>query len=106
MNNYTIADVLRKTRTSQRVNERRIAVHFGERAITYEELDERSDRLASGLQIAGFAKGDRVAVMMVNRPEWIEIFFALAKLGGVLVPVNHLLREREVEHILQDSGAN
>ena len=106
MNNYTIADVLRKTRTSQRVSERRIAVHFGERAITYEELDERSDRLASGLQIAGFAKGDRVAVMMVNRPEWIEIFFALAKLGGVLVPVNHLLREREVEHILQDSGAN
>ena len=105
MNNYTISDVLRKTRTSQRVNEGRVAVHFGERAITYEELDERSDRLASGLLRKGFRKGDRAAVMMHNRPEWIEIFFALAKLGGVLVPVNHLLREREVEHILHDSGA-
>ena len=105
MNNYTIADVLRKTRTSQRVNEARVALQFGERAITYEELDERSDRLASGLLHAGFLKGDRAVVMMHNRPEWIEIFFALAKLGGVLVPVNHLLREREVEHILTDSGA-
>ena len=105
MNNYTIADVLRKTRTSQRVNTGRVAVHFGERVITYEELDERSDRLASGLLREGFRKGDRAAVMMHNRPEWIEIFFALAKLGGVLVPVNHLLREREVEHILDHSGA-
>ena len=105
MNNYTIADVLRKTRTSQRVNKDRIAVHFGDRAITYDELDERTDRLASGLTLAGFRKGDRVAVMMHNRPEWIEIFFALAKLGGVLLPVNHLLREREVEHILGHSGA-
>ena len=105
MNNYTIADVLRKTRTSQRVNKDRVAVHFGERAITYEELDERSDRLASGLMREGFRKGDRAVVMMHNRPEWIEIFFALAKLGGVLVPVNHLLREREVEHILNHSAA-
>ena len=105
MNNYTISDILRKTRTSQRVNESRIAVHFGERTITYEELDERSDKLATGLLLEGFRKGDRVAVMMHNRPEWIEIFFALAKLGGVLVPVNHLLREREIEHIISDSGA-
>jgi fatty-acyl-CoA synthase len=105
MNNYTIADVLRKTRTSQRVNKDRVAIHFRERAITYEELDERSDRLAAGLLSAGFRKGDRAAVMMHNRPEWIEIFFTLAKLGGVLVPVNHLLREREVQHILNDSGA-
>ena len=105
MNNYTIADVLRKTRTSQRCNTDRVAIHFGERSITYEELDERSDRLASGLLREGFRKGDRAAVMMHNRPEWIEIFFALAKLGGVLVPVNHLLREREVKHILDHSGA-
>jgi fatty-acyl-CoA synthase len=105
VNNYTIADVLRKTRTSQRVNKNRVAVHFGERAITYEDLDERSDRLASGLLRAGFRKGDRAAVMMHNRPEWIEIFFAVAKVGGVLVPVNHLLREREVKHLLDDGGA-
>ena len=105
MKNYTISDILRKTRTSQRVNESRIAVHFGDRTITYEELDDRSDRLATGLLLEGFRKGDRVAVMMHNRPEWIEIFFALAKLGGVLVPVNHLLREREIEHIISDSGA-
>jgi fatty-acyl-CoA synthase len=106
MDSYTVAELLRKPRLAGRVNERRVALTFEGRDVTYDELDDRSDRLAAGLHIAGFRKGDRVGVLLHNRVEWVELFFAVAKLGGVVVPLNYLLKPAELRYILDDCGAS
>ncbi|MEV6626316.1 AMP-binding protein [Amycolatopsis sp. NPDC051106] len=106
MDSYTVAELLRKPRLAGRVNERRIALTFEGRNVTYDELDERSGRLAAGLHAAGFRKGDRVGVLLHNRVEWVELFFAVAKLGGVVVPLNYLLKPAEVRYILDDCEAS
>jgi fatty-acyl-CoA synthase len=105
MDTYTLADILRKSRTAQLTNPSRTALVFEGRTYSYDELEERATRLASGLLAQGFAKGDRACILLYNRPEWLEIFFALAKLGGVMVPVNYYLKPREVDYIVRDSGA-
>jgi fatty-acyl-CoA synthase len=104
MSSYTLAEVLRKTRTSPQ-NRDAIAVVSEARSATYAELDDRTDRLADALRAEGFAHGERLGLLMGNRVEWLEIFFAVAKLGGVLVPLNHLLRPTELAEILEDCGA-
>ncbi|WP_051791633.1 class I adenylate-forming enzyme family protein [Amycolatopsis jejuensis] len=106
MDSYLVPDLLRKPRTAGRVNPGRIAITFEGRDVAYEELDERSDRLAAGLAAQGFAKGDRIAVLLYNRVEWAEVFFAVAKLGGVVVPINYLLKAPEVRYILDDCDAS
>lgn len=106
MDTYTLAEVLRKHRTAGSINEGRAAVTFEGVTMTYDELDERSDRLAAGLHAHGFQHGDRVGVLLYNRLEWLELFFAVAKLGGVVVPINYLLKDKEVEFILDDCGAS
>lgn len=104
MDSYTVAELLRKPRCAHRTNPDRIAITFGSRHLTYDELDERSDRLASALRAYGFVKGDRAGVLMHNRLEWVETFFALAKLGGVVVPINYLLKPQEMSYIADDAG--
>ncbi len=81
------------------------AVVFKDERITYQELRNRSYRLANALSSLGVNKGDRVAVLLRNCPEWFDIFFAVASLGAVMVPVNFLLKSKEVEFIVRDSGA-
>ena len=105
MSGYTVASLLRKNRSAGLTRSDRTAVIFGDRTITYDDLDRRSSQLASALAGAGFVAGDRVAVLLYNRPEYLEIFFAVAKLGGVIVPVNYLFKPAEVRHLLEDSGA-
>lgn len=105
MDAFTIPDIITKTATGQPVNPGRIAFTFDGVAHSYEELRERATAFAQGLLSVGFDKGDRVAVLMRNRPEWIESFFGVTLLGGVLVPLNYLLRTDELQFILQDSGA-
>lgn len=102
MSAFTLAQVVDKQGEAERG---RTAASFGGDSVTFGELDERSRALAAGLHDAGFQQGDRLAVLMHNRLEWLEIFFALARLGGVLVPLNHLLTSQEIEYILDDSGA-
>ncbi|GAA3827640.1 class I adenylate-forming enzyme family protein [Amycolatopsis tucumanensis] len=106
MDSYTVAELLRKPRLAGRVNEGRVAVVFESREVTFDELDERSDRLAGALHAQGFAKGDRVGVLLHNRVEWVELFFAVAKLGGVVVPLNYLLKAGELRYILDDCAAS
>ena len=105
MNRFTLAELLRKNRIAKRVNDSGVAVTFQGQSMTYERLDSRSNQLADALAARGFRHGDRVGVVLYNRLEWMEVFFAVAKLGGVVVPINYLLRPQEVEHILLDSGA-
>lgn len=105
MDSYTLANILPKPPTASSVNPQRLAVTFRGRSYTYEELEERSNRLASGLLDAGFQHGDRVCVLLYNRVEWIELFFALAKIGGVMVPINYYLKPAEIGYITEDAGA-
>lgn len=79
----------------------RAAIIYEDRSIRFAELDERANRLANALQAGGIAPGDRVALMTKNRPEWVEVFFAAAKLGAVLVPINFRLARSEVAHIVE-----
>jgi fatty-acyl-CoA synthase len=73
--------------------------------MTYTELNQRADRLANAAKLHGLKHGDRVAVLALNEPEYFDLFFGLAKLGVILVPINHRLAGPEVEYILSDSEA-
>ncbi len=72
--------------------------------ITYQEMDAITDRLAAGLAELGVKKGDRVGIFMPNTPQFVMAYFAILKLGAVVVAVNPLYSGREIEHQLNDAG--
>jgi len=80
-----------------------IAVKEKNRALTYPELNCRVNKLANSLLNAGLNKGDKVAVLLENSIEMVEIFLATAKSGLVIVPVNFRLSSGEIEYILNNS---
>jgi long-chain acyl-CoA synthetase len=90
--------------SAQRVPDRP-AVRLDDRVLTYRELDERSARAAGLLREHGVAAGDRVAIMLPNTPDFAIIYFAVLRIGAVVVPMNPLLKAREVNHYVTDSGA-
>jgi len=77
----------------------------GGRRFSFAELNRRSCRSANALRELGVGPGDRVALLMMNGVEFVESFFALAKLGAVVVPINWRLVPDELAFILKDSGA-
>ncbi|HZG71190.1 MAG TPA: long-chain-fatty-acid--CoA ligase [Chondromyces sp.] len=79
------------------------AVIFKEQTWTYQELNERANRLANGLLSRGFNKGDKVAVLMKNHAAYAEIIVGLSKIGVVIVPLNYRLVGSEIEYILKNS---
>jgi len=83
----------------------RVALVHGARSLTYAELCERSSRLATGLATLGVTRGDRVVVFLQNRPEVAEVALACSRLGAIFVPANPLLRSRQLQHVIEDSGA-
>ncbi|MEO7803304.1 MAG: long-chain fatty acid--CoA ligase [Actinomycetota bacterium] len=82
----------------------RVALDFEDREYSYAELNDGANRAASALEASGVKRGDRVAMLSDNRPEYIEVFFACAKLGVVLVPVSWRLAEPEMIWQLEDSS--
>ncbi len=83
----------------------RVAYSFMGRDVTYAETDVQSRDLAAYLQGLGLAKGDRVAIMMPNVPQYPVAVAAVLRAGLVVVNVNPLYTPRELEHQLKDSGA-
>lgn len=75
------------------------------RRLSYRALNANCNRTAHAFAARGVSKGDRVALLTLNCPEFIESFFALAKLGAVVVPLNVRLVPDELAYILKDSGA-
>ena len=73
--------------------------------LTFAELNQRTNRLGNQLQASGVNPGDRVALCLMNSAEFIESFLAVAKIGGVVVPLNWRLVADELEFIIKDSGA-
>ena|SRR5687767_15018778 len=73
------------------------------RELTFGEIRDRANRFADALRRRGVGVGDRVALYMANRVEFVDVFLACARAGFVLVPINVLYREREIAHIVADS---
>jgi fatty-acyl-CoA synthase len=82
-----------------------IAVVHGTRRYTYRQLEERANRLASGLRAAGLRHLDRVAFICPNTPAMLEAHYGVPAAGLVLVPINTRLNSDEIAYILEHSGA-
>ncbi|WP_456651377.1 MULTISPECIES: class I adenylate-forming enzyme family protein [unclassified Bradyrhizobium] len=74
----------------------------GQRA-TYSEMEELSNKYARALRAFGVSKGDRIGAMLPNRIEFPILWFAIAKLGAVMVPINMRYTPREIEYVLSDA---
>jgi long-chain acyl-CoA synthetase len=81
------------------------AVILGGTRLSYAQLDELSDRAAASLAAAGLTPGGRVGLQLPNIPQFIIAYFGILKAGGVVVPMNVLLKAPEIEFQLRDSGA-
>ncbi len=79
-----------------------VAIHYRDSALTFAVLDERSEAFASALARRGVARGDRVALYLQNVPEFVVAVLAAWRLGAIAVPVNPMLKEREVRTLLGD----
>jgi len=79
---------------------------IGDRSCTFGELKERVYRLANGLIRLGIKKGDRVAVLAENCFEYPEMYFGIAKAGGIITPLNYRFVPSEVSLLANESGAN
>jgi hypothetical protein len=83
----------------------RPAVRMDDLVLSYAELRDAAGRVTSLLSSAGLAPGDRVAVMLPNVPAFPIVFYGALGAGGMVVPMNPLLKHREVAYYLGDSGA-
>src|SRR4030095_14279304 len=80
------------------------AVAFMGAFIDFGDVKKLVDRLATALQNLGVVKGDRVGVMLPNCPQYLISFFAVVRLGAIVVNVNPIYTPREVEMVARDSG--
>jgi long-chain acyl-CoA synthetase len=83
----------------------RSAFTFYGRVWTYNDTKVVTDQFAAALHRAGFTKGDRLSIMLPNSPHYIFTLFGIFRLGGIAVQVNPMYVEREIEHVLNDSGS-
>src|SRR5690242_8470513 len=83
----------------------RPALRLDDDVITYSELDDLTARLAALLIDRGLEPGDPAGVMLPNVPEFAIVYYAVLRAGGIVVPMNVLLKQREVAFYLGDSGA-
>jgi long-chain acyl-CoA synthetase len=83
----------------------RVALRLDQRAIMYGQLAEASERVAGLLAAHGIRPGDRVAIMLPNVREFAFVYYGVLRAGAVVVPMNPLLKAREVGYHLSDSGA-
>jgi long-chain acyl-CoA synthetase len=83
----------------------RVAVRLDDVHLTYADLDRASGRLAGWLRDNGIRPGDRVGIMLPNVPDFAVVYYGALRAGAAVVPMNVLLKQREVAFHLGDSGA-
>jgi long-chain acyl-CoA synthetase len=81
------------------------ALVFGERRLTWGELDRQVARFAAGLRRRGIVRGDRVALLLGNRDEFVVALYAVARLGAIAVPLNIREQKPELAYVLAHCGA-
>jgi acyl-CoA synthetase (AMP-forming)/AMP-acid ligase II len=82
----------------------RAALWSGDRWLPFAELDDRIARIAGALSRHGFGSGDRLAVLMPNGPDYLELIYACVRLGVIVVPLNVRLSVVEIDRILADAS--
>ncbi len=95
---FNVGDALR--RSAARSPQQR-AIHFQGRELTYADLDALASRVARLLASAGIHRGDAVAIFAMNSPEYVAAFFACARIGAVLVPINLMFTAEDVDYVLE-----
>ncbi|SFA48399.1 long-chain acyl-CoA synthetase [Parageobacillus thermantarcticus] len=98
----TLCDILQERAKQYRDNP---ALTFYDKVMTYGELAYAVEKFASSLQQQGVQKGDRVAIMLPNCPQYVIAYYAILRVGAIVTQVNPMLVERELLHLLTDSGA-
>jgi len=83
----------------------RVGSRLMDAKLTYRQINDAANRFASSLQSMGVKKGDRVAIMAPSCPQFIIAAYGAWRIGAIVVCCNPLYVEREVEHLVQDSGA-
>jgi fatty-acyl-CoA synthase len=96
----TIGEML--DRTAKRFGIHEALTYAGQRW-NWQALQEDCDRAAQGLMQCGIRAGEHIALWLTNRPEWLHILFAVAKVGAVLVPINTRFRSMDLEYVLHQS---
>lgn len=81
------------------------ALYFEGNRWSFAQLKEDVDRVARGLIQLGIQPGEKIALWMPNRPEWVHVLFAVAKTGAVLVPINTRFRTNDLEYVVRQSDA-
>ena len=84
----------------------KVATVFQNGEVTYNQLKQTADLIARGFLSLGIGKGDKVAIWMAGYAEWAYVYFALARIGAIIVPVNTRYRPEEVEYVLNKSKAS
>ena len=84
----------------------KVATVFQNGEVTYSQLKRTADLVARGFLSLGISKGDKVAIWMAGYAEWAYVYFALARIGAIMVPVNTRYRPEEVEYVLNKSRAS
>src|SRR5438270_13419535 len=100
LRSISIADVIRR---NARFFPDRTAAIFADQRISHRDYLVRVERLAAGRAGCGISLGDRVAVVARNKPEYVDLYGAVAWLGAILVPVNWRLRAQEIAYVLADA---
>lgn len=81
------------------------ALVFEDQRFTFTDLSTRVDEAARGLMAMGIGSGEHVCIWLNNRPEWIDMMFALAKIGAVHIPINTRFRTADLDYVLGQSDA-
>jgi acyl-CoA synthetase (AMP-forming)/AMP-acid ligase II len=100
LRSFTVYDIFKR---NARVFKKRVAIQSEERSITFGELFDQTHAVIGALASRGIQRGDRIAVLTKNRPEFFPLFGAIAALGAIIVPINARLAGDEIKHILADT---
>src|SRR5580693_7760520 len=101
----SVTNLAQNLTDTTRIHAGRVAVRVDNAAMTYRALDEASAKVAGLLHERGLKPGDRVGIMLPNVAEVPVVYYGILRAGGVVVPMNPLLKAREVAYYLGDSGA-
>ena len=83
----------------------KVALIFKNRRLSFREIDAFSNKLGNSLKKLGLQKGDRISIYSQNCWEWIISYYAIAKIGAVVNPINVMLTPEEVLYVVNDCGA-
>lgn len=97
----TVADLL--SWAAARYGQRTAYIDAGQ-AHTYSDMERAADALAWGLHELGLRRGDRIGLIGLNQVEWLQVFFAAARMGVVVVAMTVRYRDNELQYMANDSG--